>query len=229
MMLLAGVAIASVIALNLMLGLGGQRLLGSDRYQVRRKIQHATSGIMIVFLAVVVVPGDMAVQCLGVSVVGCGLVLACRPFFSAVDAFYLACAGPLLRQHERKASTAPGAFWLLLAAWVLMAQFPLDVASLSLLFVSVGDPAASLFGMLFGDSLRLSNGKSPIGTLACVISCLASAVALSAVQPQLLDKLPVVSVVSGAVAAALVELLPIPINDNFSIPLVSAAVLTALR
>jgi diacylglycerol kinase (CTP) len=184
---------------------------------------------MIVFLAVAVVPGDMAVQCLGVSVVGCGLVLVCRPWLPSVNTFYLACAGPLLRDHERKSGTAPGAFWLLLAAWVLMAQCPLDVSSLSLLFVSVGDPAASLFGMLCGDVFRLSNGKTPFGTLAFVVTCLTSTAALHAMHPPLLATLPVVSVVGSAMAAGLVELLPMPINDNLSIPLVSAVVLSALR
>lgn len=80
--------------------------------------------------------------------VGYGFVLYLRRY-PAVNRAFIQAFGPLLREKEIKGAI-PGAFWMLLASLILFFVFPLDIACLALSYVSIGDPIASLTGLLFG-------------------------------------------------------------------------------
>lgn len=108
---------------------------------------------------------------------------------------------------------------------VAMAIFPRPVAILSILYLTFGDPAASLAGGLYGDlSIRFSNGKSLIGTLAAAAVCTAISFAfLSSLS------LPVHALLAltllGGIAGGTAEYLPLKVDDNFSIPVISGLVM----
>ena len=99
------------------------------------------------------------------------------------------------------------------------------MAVLSLLYLALGDPVASLFGILYGDrSLRFSNGKSLVGTLAGTGICLfVTLIFLSGMKLDL-STLLLASVIGG-VAGGTAEMLPFEIDDNFTIPVISGFVL----
>jgi dolichol kinase len=112
---------------------------------------------------------------------------------------------------------------------VTLTVFQRPVAALALFYVAVGDPAAGIVGTRYGHTRLpwpkgLSRTKSLEGTLAFSAAALGVALVLwaggvySVLWPA----------VAGALAAALVELLPIPIEDNVSVPLASAAVMGIL-
>ena len=96
------------------------------------------------------------------------------------------------------------------------------MAIAALLFVSLGDPAAALVGSRVPGP-RIAR-KSPIGTLAFLIVGLATASVLMATD--VLEHHWSVGV--GAGVAALVELVPLRIDDNLTIPLASGAAITLL-
>ncbi len=127
--------------------------------------------------------------------------------------------GPIMR--EREVNQWSGMFYYLISTVVLIAFFPRVVAILSILYLALGDPVASLFGILYGDTAkRFSNGKSIIGVFAGVFTCiLATAVLLSSVIVGF--KLWIICIGGGLIGGA-AELLPIDVDDNVLIPIVSA-------
>ena len=127
---------------------------------------------------------------------------------------------PLLKTSERTGVT--GATWLVLASLVAFLVFDKPVAIAALLFISLGDPAAALVGS--GVRGPRIGGKSPFGTLAFLIVGLAASSVLMATD--VLEHHRSVGV--GAAVAALVELAPLRIDDNLTVPLISGASITLL-
>lgn len=112
-----------------------------------------------------------------------------------------------------------GATWLLIGAFFTVLIFPREIAIWSLLVVTVGDPLAALIGSCCGRS-RVG-GKSLEGTLAGILFTFP----LVYLIPDLSIGLALIGLVTGM----LVELLPLPINDNLAIPLFSGVIMTVLR
>ena len=94
--------------------------------------------------------------------------------------------------------------------------------------LAVGDPAASLVGRRFGRT-RLRSGRSVEGTLAfAVVATVASAVLLRLgfnLRPSMAMALGAVAGVTGAITEVSSERL----DDNFSIPVTVAAVVTGAQ
>jgi glycerol-3-phosphate acyltransferase PlsY len=82
-----------------------------------------------------------------------------------------------------------------------------------------------MFGKIFG----LAYGRHKIfdktleGTLACFGSVIISGFILFTSL-----NIPLIVLIAGGIAAPLIELLPIGINDNFTVPIISGAVMTAV-
>ena len=93
---------------------------------------------------------------------------------------------------------------------------PVAVAALS--FLIVGDTVAALVGRAIG-RVRIF-GKTLEGSLACFAACLV----IGWVIPELTWGVTVV----GALMATLIELLPIPLDDNLRIPLASGFAITLM-
>jgi glycerol-3-phosphate acyltransferase PlsY len=103
--------------------------------------------------------------------------------------------------------------------------FPRGIAVLAVLFLTLGDPAAAVFGIWKGRTRF--RGKSVEGDLACLVICLVIAVIVTWMLP---DPLLVVGI-AGAVFASLFQALPVPLNDNLTIPVgsgIGMAIISAL-
>jgi len=124
----------------------------------------------------------------------------------------------ILKGEERFRPT--GTTYLLFSSLAVFLLFDKYVAIASLLFLSIGDLMASVIGERFGK--RVLFNKSSEGSLACLASCLLIGIVMSRLTPAI--ALPVAIV--GAVSAMIVELLPIPIDDNLTIPLISGGLMT---
>ena len=115
--------------------------------------------------------------------------------------------GELLRNHEDVSLL--GSTYLLIASLLTIHLFAKPVAVLALTFLIVGDTVAAVVGKSVG-RVRIF-GKTLEGSLACFAVCYG----LTALVPGI--PFPVGLV--GAAVATLFELLPIPLDDNFRIPL----------
>ena len=131
--------------------------------------------------------------------------------------------GPLMRSNE--VDRLSGTPFYIASAILAVAIFPKPIAVLSIAYLACGDPIASLFGILYGDrSIRFANGKSLIGTLAGVVTCLLVSVVFLQKLGLSESKMLTLTVIGG-LAGGLAEMLPLEVDDNFSIPVVSGFVL----
>jgi dolichol kinase len=118
--------------------------------------------------------------------------------------------GQVIREHER--FNLLGSTYLLLAALLAIEVFPQAVAAAALGFTVLGDAFAALAGRAYGRTRFF--GKSLEGCAAGTLACLAWAAWLAAG-----GHLPWGIAIAGALVASLVELLPIPLDDNLGITL----------
>jgi len=126
----------------------------------------------------------------------------------------------LLKPGEEHKVTA--ATYLVVTSLVMLLVFDLEIAALALLFLAFGDPLAGLVGKRFGrlrwdrwfkKGLASTSGKSAEGALAFLVGSLSIATLLWTKDVYL-------TLWPAAVAAA-VEFLPIPLEDNATVPIAS--------
>jgi dolichol kinase len=115
--------------------------------------------------------------------------------------------GELLRNHED--ASLLGSTYLLIACLLSIHLFAKPIAVLALSFLIVGDTMAAIVGKWIG-RIRIFD-KTLEGSLACLLVCYELTL--------LVPEIPFHVAVIGAVTATVFELLPIPLDDNFRIPL----------
>ena len=128
---------------------------------------------------------------------------------------------PLLRDREKTRLT--GASYVLIGSLLTFIIFSREIAILAVCFMAVGDATATMIGTHFGKR-KLLTGKTLEGSLACFTACLAIGFFFS------VSDLPVhwIIVLTGAITATVVEVLPLPVNDNLSMPLLAGLAMTVL-
>ena len=128
-----------------------------------------------------------------------------HPFFSSI-----------MREAEEKKLS--GVTYMLIGAWITIYLFEKEVAIIALLLVSISDTAAAIVGTAYGKIhlwQKTLEGSVAFFTVTGVIMILASNLSLE-------QKLV------GMITGTLVELLPIPVNDNLSLPIVTALAMQAV-
>lgn len=192
---------------------------------IARKIWHAGMGLMIISIFTAGIPKALALELLAFFFfldVGLETLRLRNPVFNEKCVRFF---GMILRNHElNRYSTVP---YYLAAVFFSIAVFPKPVAVLAMLYLALGDPAASFFGVLFKKhSIKIFQNKSMHGSLGAFAVCaLATYVYLRAgdLQGLALIRLTLLGGFAGAVA----EALPLEIDDNFSIPVVSGFIMWA--
>jgi dolichol kinase len=127
-----------------------------------------------------------------------------------VQRFFGRFFGELIREHER--FNLLGSTYLVIAALLAVEIFPQRVAAAALGYTILGDGLAALVGKGWGRT-RFFN-KTLEGAAGGLAACLGWAVFLGGT-----GLLPWGMVLTGALVASLVELLPIPLDDNLGITL----------
>lgn len=186
---------------------------------IARKIWHMGMGLFMALAYSYWMSRGTAVLLLGIFLSLFLMIEVARLKWPVINRISLKLMGSLMRSHEiDKISGTPFYIGGVLVAVVI---FPKSIAILSILLLAFGDPIASFFGVLYGDrSIRFSNGKSLIGSLAGVIACLAVSLIYLAGFPYPTQTVFILAAVGGLVGG-LTELLPIDVDDNFSIPVIS--------
>jgi glycerol-3-phosphate acyltransferase PlsY len=137
-----------------------------------------------------------------------------------LNRLYIRWLSPLLKKEEDHRIT--GATYMVIAGFIAFLLFDKAVAVSAMLFLSLGDPVASLIGRRMPGPRLFA--KSPGGTAAFIgVSLLVITALVSSGVFQYHWGL-----VLGAVIAGLVELTPIPLDDNLTVPLVSGVVMHLL-
>ena len=203
--------------------LQGRMAMRTDLH-LARKVWHMGMGILIVVLYLAGISRTHGVVILG-SFLGLSLFMeTARLRNPALNQNVIRFCGPIMRSCEIDRYT--GIPYYLAASILAIAIFPQHIAALSILYLAIGDPIASLVGILHGHrGIRFANGKkSLIGTVAGVVACMAVTVAFLPQMHIVGTELLVMTLVGGFAGGA-AELLPLEVDDNFSIPVVSGFVL----
>lgn len=184
-----------------------------------RKVWHMGMGFFMVWLywSGLSRTTSVLLLTLGFGVFMCGEILRLR--WPAFNRFAIRYMGVLMRDSEVNRMT--GTTYYIAAVALAIGIFPKTIAILSILYLAFGDPIASVAGIMYGDrSIRFKNGKSLIGTLAGVCVCaLITVLVLRSSNLSFTQTLWIT--VCGGLAGGAAEMLPLDVDDNFSIPLVA--------
>jgi dolichol kinase len=179
-----------------------------------RKLFHLLGGLGLLLIYFVVdrsaafsIYGALAVLVLAVEFARLRIPAWNRFFYEHLGSF-------IRKSEERKLS---GTVPYILGAGLSLYLYDAETAAAAICFLAFGDVAATTIGERYGKTKI--RDKSLEGTIAFALAALAGGFLLF---PFGLGLAPWV-LVFGALVAAGTELLPIPVNDNFSIPVVAGA------
>jgi dolichol kinase len=171
----------------------------------RQSIHLAT--IVLPFV-VWIAPRDLAIGMLaGLALLAVAVEWA-RFRIAWVRGHFVRLTGAMLRPHEH--TRVAGATYMVVAYLLAVVLFPRSIAVAAMLYNALGDAAAALVGRRWGRH-RASWGKSLEGAAAALGVCLA----VGALVPGV----PIRAAVLGAVFAAGLEFLPLPVDDNLRVTL----------
>gem|GEM_PF-867792 len=137
------------------------------------------------------------------------------PFKSVYDA--------ITRPHERRALAAY--VYFLLGSMVVVTFFGLDIAVLAVTTAAIGDALAAIIGTAKGTRLlKTVPRRSFEGTLTGVVAVFLTGLLFTPLIP-----VSTLSLVFAALTFGFIDVLRIPIDDNFTHPLVLALTLTLLK
>jgi diacylglycerol kinase (CTP) len=129
--------------------------------------------------------------------------------------------GPVMRDTEVGQIT--GVPFYMASCLFSFLIFPYHVAALAVLFLALGDPSSSFFGVLYGKNKIFPN-KSLQGTLGGFVVCALVAGVYLFWQDFPREKILVLALLGGF-AGSIAELLPLNVDDNFAIPVLSGALM----
>lgn len=134
----------------------------------------------------------------------------------------------LLRSHESWYGN--GGVWYALTLLALAVVFPLYIVAASWAVLALGDGAATLLGQsIRGRRVPWNREKTVAGTVGFIFcGALGCAWLLNWMNPDFGWLVGLTIGVRVALVAAVIESLPLPIDDNITVPLVSAAVLSSI-
>ena len=133
--------------------------------------------------------------------------------------------GIFMRQHESRHLS--GMTYLYLGCMVLLLFRDTHIITLTLLFLAFGDPIASYFGIRYGKD-RIIGNKTLQGTVAAFVVCTIVAGIYCYLNNLMTERLLIVAPLSGLIGAVS-ELAPVgKLDDNFTFPVISGALLALL-
>ena len=135
----------------------------------------------------------------------------------AIKLFFSLFFDKMLKEHELNGKLT-GASWVMISSSMVILLFSKEVAVISLVFLSIGDTVAGLFGRNYG-KIRIGN-KTLEGFIAGFFSCLIISLFYRPLQFSI--------TASGAFFGMLFETLPLPFDDNLKIPIASAIAMSIL-
>lgn len=178
-------------------------------FEVRRKLVHLVA--LVIPVGYYFFPSEAQAK---------AILLGCMIIAIGVDTFRLgepryrnllhSLSGELIRPVEK--TNLLGSTCLFISSTITVFLFPKAVAVTALSLLIVGDTVAALVGRRFG-RIRLFGKKTLAGSLALF----ASGLAVASLVPGLETR----TALAGALVATIAEALPLPIDDNFSIPILS--------
>ncbi len=182
-----------------------------------RKLYHLLGGLGLLSLYYLLGRRD-ALICYAVLAASVLALDLTRLKVPAVNRFIQTRFGSFIRANE--ANKLTGTTPYILGIGLTLLFYRTDIATAAVCFLAFGDVAATTVGERYGKT-KISGQKSLEGTLAFAAAAILAGLLLGLAGVQPMHGL----IIAGALAAAGIELVPLPVNDNLVIPLVSGGVM----
>lgn len=200
-------------------------VLDTDRSKTHfgRKFYHMVMGLVCFCLYAFFLNKEQALFLL--IFLGGGFIVldALRFKNSKINVMAIKVFGKIMRREELKNISANS--YYILGLLIITLFFPKNIVLLSVLFLAFGDPIAAIVGTKFGQT-KIFAKKSLEGTVANFIL---STILTFSLMNLYLHKDPFTALgagILGGLISSISELLPIPVNDNLTIPVISSVLLT---
>ncbi len=184
---------------------------------IGRKVYHLAGGLGLLSLYFVLTRDQALLFYAGLFLLVLTLDLI-RLNVPSMNRIVLTKFSSFIRPNEEHRLTGTGPY--VLGIGLSLYLYRMDIAAAAVCFLAFGDVAATTIGERYGRT-KIGN-KSLEGSLAFVAAAVSAGLLLPLVG---ITVAPLV-ILFGVIAAAGVELLPLPLNDNLVIPLVSGGVMT---
>jgi len=185
------------------------------KIELKRKAFHSLA--LLYALGYAVLDRTVILRVLSAILLAVTVLEIARLLFPALNRRFVSLFGGIHRPEEFNRFS--GIFWTLAGTLLTMFLFrDPRVVYCAMGYLVFGDAAAALAGVRFG-RIKMGKNKTVEGCSAFFWTCLA--VGFFFLTPE--------QAAAGALFAALVEVLPLPFNDNFWLPLLSGLFLTLLR
>ena len=158
---------------------------------------------------------DFAIA-IGICTIGIILFEIARVKSRKVSAFFIKIFGPIIRDFEG-GGRLTGATYVMVSSFFVLLFFDKYVCITSILIMSYSDTAAAIIGKMYGKTKIFK--KTLEGSLAFFITSL---IIILVMIPEVNLGLGLVAIL----AATIVESLPISVDDNLSVPLIIALILS---
>jgi len=180
---------------------------------IGRKLYHLFGGLGLLSLYYLL-GRQNALVCYGLLFLVVLAVDITRLRVPAFNQFIQTRLSSFIRKNEANKITGTAPYVLGIGLTLLF--YRTDIATAAICFLAFGDVAATTVGERYGRT-KIVGDKSLEGTLAFAVIAVASGLALTVAGVRLAPGL----IVAGALVAAGVELVPLRVNDNLVIPVVS--------
>ena len=158
---------------------------------------------------------DFAIA-IGICTTGIILFEIARINSRKVSTFFIKIFGPIIRDFEG-GGRLTGATYVMVSSFFVLLFFDKYVCIASILIMSYSDTAAAIIGKMYGKTKIFK--KTLEGSLAFFVTSL---IIILIIVPEVNLGLGLVAIL----AATIVESLPISVDDNLSVPLVIALILS---
>tara|TARA_Y100000591_G_scaffold179586_1_gene155077 strand:+ start:270 stop:866 length:597 start_codon:yes stop_codon:yes gene_type:complete len=188
--------------------------------EIFRKLIHVSSlAIPLIYFFLIKDKNVMATILIILTLLSLAIEYARLNREGVIRIFFLKYLKSALRSNELKGNLT-GATWMLIGFTSSVIIFDFEVSVLALLFLSVGDAVAALVGR----ALPIGKiwGKSILGSLSGFMFCVFFGLAI-------FNTLSLQIIIFGAISGMFIELIPLKINDNFSIPIFSGFIMQILK
>ncbi len=187
-----------------------------DSLQIGRRLFHMSTGTFIATLYLLLLSHQQLVYILGG--IACFVYLSeqIRVSYPEISDKFEWVSKFLLRTEEKDKES--GAIPYAMALLLTILTFPKVIALISIYTLAFCDPSSAIFGIKFGKHKTMKNRKSWEGSIAYfVVATIITTLVLNYTFPGTLGVVIGASLII-ALLGALMELVPLRLDDNFTIP-----------
>jgi glycerol-3-phosphate acyltransferase PlsY len=185
-----------------------------------RRLLHITVGLFIV-IAALFLPETLFFSILVSGTLVFLLIELFRFIFPGMNRYFYGFFGLVLKESE--ISHVTGASYFFLGALISFVIFERDIAIVSVCFLAIGDTVSAIVSEYNG---RIKLFKKTLeGNIACLLACLGTGFIFYFAG---LD-ISLLVMIIGAVVATIIEALPLPVDDNITIPISAGLAMTLVQ